>query len=252
LAHQGLDDALHFGRDGVAAGEFVVVEDLPEEALGEQVLHQHLIHGRARDIGVERSLAEREKLGECRLEWRVVLVRLLDFVRQAAREVGDALAELLHGNLEFADFRLGVGVEAEQQVGEVARVGEVGLHDRAAVLVEHAAAGVFENRVADGVAAADLAVDFAVQVVVRVFGFPKAPREAVGVEDRAIGADAVAAGFGAKLGHEAPSVEARGIGEEVLKGAAKAEFVLHTLIAKGGKGAVVLADQRVCGRKLGG
>ena len=48
MAHQGVDDALHFRRDGIALDEFRVVEDGAEQALGQQVLHQHLIHGLAR------------------------------------------------------------------------------------------------------------------------------------------------------------------------------------------------------------
>jgi hypothetical protein len=80
---------------------------------------------------------------------------------------------------------------------------------------------------------------------VRVLGFPEAARQAVGVEDRAVGPDAVAAGLGAKLGHEAPAVEARGIREQVLKGPAEAEFVLHALPAKRRQRALVFADQRM-------
>jgi len=57
----------------------------------------------------------------------------------------------------------------------------------------------------------------AVQVVVRILGFPEAARQAVGVEDRAVGPYAVTAGLGAALGHEAPAVEAGGIGEQVLE-----------------------------------
>ena len=181
-----------------------------------------------------------------------MLVRLADFMRQAAGEIGDALAEFLDGLLEFADLGLGVGVEAKQQVGQVARVGEVGVHHRGAVLVEHGAAGVFEDGVAEGVAAADLAVDLAVQVVVRILGFPEAARQAVGVEDRAVGPYAVAAGLGAPLGHEAPAVEARGIRQQVLERPAKAEFVLDTLAAKGRERALVFADERMGRRNLGG
>ena len=86
----------------------------------------------------------------------------------------------------------------------------------------------------------------------RVLGFPEAARQAVGVEDRAIGPDAVAAGLGAHLGHEAPTVEARGIREQVLERPAKAKFVLHALPAKVGQRALVFADQRMGRRNLGG
>ena len=53
LAHQRIDNALDFGGDGVAASELGKVEDGPDEALGEKVLDQHVIHGLAADVGVE-------------------------------------------------------------------------------------------------------------------------------------------------------------------------------------------------------
>jgi hypothetical protein len=62
----------------------------------------------------------------------------------------------------------------------------------------------------------------------------------------------MAAGLGAALGLEAPAVEAGGIREQVLERAAKAEFVLDALRAKGRQRALVFADERMGGRDLGG
>ena len=39
----GVDDLFDFGGDDVAAEEFVVVEDLAEDALGEQMLDEHVL-----------------------------------------------------------------------------------------------------------------------------------------------------------------------------------------------------------------
>jgi len=62
---------------------------------------------------------------------------------------------------------------------------------------------------------------------------------------------AVTAGLGAALGHEAPAVEAGGIGEQVLERPAKAEFVLDTLSAKGRERALVFAGSAMGARKSG-
>ena len=68
----------------------------------------------------------------------------------------------------------------------------------------------------------EFAFGFAVQVVVGILGFPIAAGEAIGIEDGAVGADAVATGFGARFRYEVPAVQAGGIGEEVFEGTAEA------------------------------
>ncbi len=171
---------------------------------------------------------------------------------QPAGQVGDALLELLDGLLELLDLGLGVGEEAVQQIGELVRVGEVGFEDAVAVLEEDGAAGVLEDGVGERVAAADLALDLAGEVVAGVLGLPVAAGDAVGVAEGAVGADGVAAGFGAELGDEGPAVEAGGVREEIPEGVAEGQFMFDALRAGLGEGAVVFADEGMRGRDLDG
>ena len=57
-AGQGGDDLLDFGGDDVAAGEVGVVEDLAEDALGEEVLDEHLLDGVVGEVGIDGLAAE--------------------------------------------------------------------------------------------------------------------------------------------------------------------------------------------------
>jgi hypothetical protein len=99
------------------------------------VLDEHFVDGVAADVGVERKLAEGEEVREGILKWLIAVVRLFDFGGEASGEFGDTLLEFFDGFLEASDFGLGVGVEAEEEVGDVERVGEVGFEDLSSVLI---------------------------------------------------------------------------------------------------------------------
>jgi hypothetical protein len=58
-------------------------------------------------------------------------------VREAGGQVRHALLEFADRLFEAANVGFGPGVEAGQQVGDLARVGEVGFQDAVAVLVEN-------------------------------------------------------------------------------------------------------------------
>jgi hypothetical protein len=192
VASERFDDALHFRCDGVAAGELGDIEDGPEETLREEMLDEHLVDRLAADVGIERLAAELEEGRERRLKTGVAGVRLLDLFGEAAGKLGDSRAEFADGGFEIADGGFGVGVELEEQVGELAGVGEVDFDNGRAVLIEDGAVGVLEDGVGERIAAADLALDFAGEVVARVLGFPVAAGERVGVANGAVGTDLLA------------------------------------------------------------
>ena len=149
-------------------------------------------------------------------------MRLLDLFGEAASKLGDAGAEFGDGGFEITDGGFGVGVELEEEVGELAGVGEIGFGYGRAVLIEDGARGVLENRVGERIAAANLAVDFAGEVVAGVLGFPVAAREGVRVANGAVGADLLTGDsdfFG-----ELPAEESRGTGQQVGEGAAEGEL----------------------------
>ena len=111
-------------------------------------------------------------------------MRLCDLFGEATGELGDAGAEFGDGGLEIADGGFSVGVEAEEQVGDLAGVAKIGFGDLCAVLIEDGPGGVFEDGVRERIAAADLALDLAGEVVAGVLGFPVAVNAPEGVAER--------------------------------------------------------------------
>ena len=61
---QRLDDLLDLGGDDVALHEVADVEDLAEDALGEEVLDEHLLDGGVGEVRIERLTAEGEEVVE--------------------------------------------------------------------------------------------------------------------------------------------------------------------------------------------
>ena len=181
LAQERVNHALDFLRDGVAPGEFGIVKDGAEQPLGQQVLHQHLIHRFHAYVGVERCLAELEELGEGLNEAGVVLVRLANLFRQAARQLRHALLEFFDRLFKTFDVRFGVAKELVQEPGKLLGITQRNTQDLLLVLVQDACLRVFEDGVRKPVAASNLAADFGVEIVLSVLGFPVAARQAVGV-----------------------------------------------------------------------
>ena len=245
LAHQRGDDRLDFGRDDVALGELVVVENLAEQPFREQVLHQHLIDGFAADVRVERVLAEGEEGAERGLELGVGLVPLGDADLQPLGEFGHALAELAHGVLEALDVRLGERVELVQQVGHGVRVRQVVAGVFGAVLKQHRLRGVLEDGVDERVTLQSFLANLVVEVVVRVLGLPVAARQVVAVLERAVGADRLAAGLHRLLGDERPPVRLGGDGQQVRERRLGGPFVRGPVLDERLERGVVRLDRRV-------
>ena len=97
--------------DDVAAGEGGPVEDGAKEALGEQVLDQHLLDGGLGEIGVDGLTALVEKAGESGGESPVGLPFLLDQIGQALTDVGDPVLEVGDGFFPGGVFLGAVGEE---------------------------------------------------------------------------------------------------------------------------------------------
>jgi len=107
--------------------KFRIVEDGAEEALGQQVLHQHLIDGVGLDVGVQRGRAEGIKADEGQLKTAVLLMLAPNQLLQTRRQFGDALLELADGGVEALDDRLAMREEQGEQVGQLARLRQVRL-----------------------------------------------------------------------------------------------------------------------------
>ncbi|HLX63751.1 MAG TPA: hypothetical protein VKX17_20945 [Planctomycetota bacterium] len=227
-----------------------MIENRAEEALGEDVLDEHFIDGGLADVGIERGLAEREEGGEGFLEFAIRCVGVGDEVLKAAREFGDARAEIFDGVGELFDFGFGVAVEFVEQVGELLRVLQIDAQDFVFVLNQDGFAGVFEDDVVERVAARFFLGDFGVEGIGGIFGFPIAAGERVFVADDAVGADAGAAGDGGVLGDfgdESPAAGVGGVGEELLEGGADGHFVIDALGGDGFEALVLVLDGAVGG-----
>ena len=78
------DDLFNLLRDDVALHEIRHVENLAEDALGEDVLDDHFLDGLDGDVGIERTAAKRAEILKRGDEFFVGLAFLFDEVFQAA------------------------------------------------------------------------------------------------------------------------------------------------------------------------
>jgi len=92
---------------------------------------------------------------------------------------------------------------------------------------------VLKDDVGEGVAVRDLPLDLGVKIVLGVFGFPVAARQAVAVAQGAVRANDRAAGLSRKLGDEGPVLQPGGLLEQGLEGRTHAHLVKHTLRPQG-------------------
>ena len=173
-ADQSLDYFFQLDGDDVAAGEIGIVENRADQAFGEEVLDEHFIDGRPADVRVQGGLAEGEEVVEGGLKALVALVGGGEDFHQSLGQLGDLGLKLIDGLMEVFDFRLDVGKELIQERGQLLLVGQIKTVSLLASLIEDRLPGVFENGVGQGIAFVDLLLDFGVEIVVRVLGFPEA------------------------------------------------------------------------------
>ena len=79
---QCLDNLLNLAGNHVTVGEIRIVEDGTEEAFGQKVLYQHLVHGIATHVGVERRAALLKEGAEGRDERFIASMFLLNHLQK--------------------------------------------------------------------------------------------------------------------------------------------------------------------------
>lgn len=196
---ESVDDLFDVVGDDIAADEVRIVENCPEEALGEQMGGDHVLDGGDADVGVERTLTELEEAVEGALEFRVRVVGSFDALLEVAGEFGDGFTELGDGFFVLLNVGFCMGVEEVKQADEFGEVGEIEFADRLAVLNESGAEGVLEDDVVLRVTALVLAADLGVEVVGGVLRLPVAAREVEFVADGAVGTDGALGGGGGRV-----------------------------------------------------
>src|SRR5207245_10440406 len=138
---------------------------------------------------------------------------------RAARQLRHALVELFHGVIEALNVGLDVGEKLVEKRRQFLRVAQ---RERPVhlllVLEEEAGLCILENDVGKRVAERRLFLDLGVEVVLSVFGFPVAARQAVRVTNRAVRTDQAPARFPGELSDERPTFEPRDVTEKKLEG----------------------------------
>ena len=226
MGGERVNDVFDLEGDHVAAGEGRPVEDGAKQPLGQQVLDQHLLDRGLGQVWVDRLAALVEKAGERGRENTVVLPFLLDQFGQPLADVGHPVLELGDGLLPGGVLLRAVGKEGVEGFDELGGVGEVVVEDHAPVLPQNRPFRRLEEDVVARVAGGEFALDFGGQVVVDIFGFPVAVREAEVVDEGAVDDDALAAaGVDGVLGHEGPAGLAAAVLEESLESGAHGGLV---------------------------
>jgi len=174
-------------------GEVGILEQVAHEALGEQVLNEHLVNHVLRQLRVEGLTAERDESGEGMFEAGVLLVRFRDVLMERLGEIGNAALELVHGAVEFALVGFVVREEAVEEIGNFDWFAKGELAGFAAILVEHGSAGIFEDGVAVGISGFQLLANLGGEIIRSILGLPPAAGEAKLVTHGAVGNDTTAA-----------------------------------------------------------
>ena len=100
-----VDDFFDFGGDDVAAGEVGIVEDRAEDALGQQVLDEHLLDGFVGEVGVDGLAAEGVEGIEALDEGGIGASLLLDILLDRLGELRDVVLEVGDGFVPLLDVR---------------------------------------------------------------------------------------------------------------------------------------------------
>ena len=146
------DDLFNLQRDDVALHEIAHVENFAEDALGEDVLDDHLLDGLDGDVGIERAAAEGTEIFKRGDEFLVGLAFLFDEGFQACANLRDFVFEFLDGLFPFRDGGRGEFQKQGEDFDKVVGFGQVGFPKPFAVLVKHGAVGLPEKNVLLGIA----------------------------------------------------------------------------------------------------
>jgi hypothetical protein len=170
-----------------------LLEKIPHQPLGQQVLDEHLIHLMFGEAGVQRRTAELHEISEGLREPWILFVRFGDVLMKRLCEVGNAAFELIHGTMELALIGFVVGEEPIEEIREFDRFAKGVLACLGAVLVKNRRARILENRVAGWIAGLQLLLYFGREPIGGILGLPPSTRQAELVAHSPIGHDALAA-----------------------------------------------------------
>ncbi|HVO63259.1 MAG TPA: hypothetical protein VMT53_20195 [Terriglobales bacterium] len=111
------------------------MKDGAEDALGQQVLHQHALDGFRRKIWIDGLLAQRIELFEAAHESRVSFPLFFDDLEDRAGQFGNALGEFVDRFFPFLDERGAVVEKLVDDLDEIVRSGYVFVRNSCSGLV---------------------------------------------------------------------------------------------------------------------
>lgn len=243
-----MDDLFDLDGDHVALEEFFVVEDFAEDALGEEMLDEHVADGVVGEVGVDGLAAELGEGLEVLAEAGVAVVLGEEDGLDGSGEVFDLGGELIDGILPVGDVGLLVFEEESEDFDQLFGVGDVVVEGDSRILVEDCAVGGLEESVAERVALRDFLLDLILELIVGVIGFPDAVLESELVDESTVGAERLFGGaFELVLLNEVPAVGGAALFEEVGEGGAGVALGGVAVFVELGESFVVGLDGLVSG-----
>src|SRR5439155_12555134 len=150
------NDSFNLMRDDVALDEIRHVKNLAEDALGENVLDNHLFDSFNGDIGIYRTTAEGAEVFERGDELLIGLAFLFDEGSQALANLRDFVAEFLDGLFPFCNGWRREFEEELEYVNKIFGFGQVRLEMALAVLEKHGAVRLPEKDILLRIASGEL------------------------------------------------------------------------------------------------
>ncbi len=216
--NQSQDDRFDLAGDDVEVGEIRAVEHLAKQAFGQQVLDQHFFHGLHRNIRIDIVLADGDELVKGRDKACVVGSPFgFDQLQEAVANLVDPAAEFLHRLAPFLELGRFPGEKPAQHPDQVFGPRQVFIRGRPAVLIQNRPLRRLKQNIVPGVPGVEFAADFALQVVVRIFGFPDAVDQVKAVHNRPIEKQILAALIQGVLFHQHPVVLVGAIAQQRRK-----------------------------------
>ena len=95
-----------------------------------------------------------------------------DLLQQTLGQLGDSFLELLDGNLKSFNIRLDIREELDQEAQKLGAIREIDAEHFDLALIKDRGLRVLKDDVVERVALGFLFLDFDIEIIVGIFGFP--------------------------------------------------------------------------------
>ena len=178
--------------DDIAIHKIGVIKHLTKNALGEDMLDDHLLHGGVGEVGVEGLAAEPGEVVKGLNEARVGKILPADQFQEGGGVLRQSIFELGHGLLPFLKMGRLIIEEGFEGLNQRFRAGDILIKILPAILVNDGPMRGLEENVVTGITGVKFLLNLLFQVVSGVLGFPVAMGQPEVVEQGAVQAQGVA------------------------------------------------------------